>query len=426
MYLCGMKILALQTNKSGGQYHRLILPLSYLKADFTTRLDESLIKNYDSLWIHYKCDIHPTLLSMWRLKYGIQIVLDLDDTWLIDRDHPSYSTVKMAAELSKQFAIIADWVVCATPEIEKMVKPFNENTIIIPNRIPYGEGQFHVFDESLESFLNRKIRIGLCGSLSHINDWLSISGKLKRVLGDSQIKKECEFIVGGVPDFNKVGKPAWLPNKVEEIIKTKGYMDTPENRSKVEDYFFKEYLKQNREKWGKMIGVLSKPRIVLSSPVENYIETYREIDIMLCPLIDNDLNSKKSTLKILECACTNTLCILGEPYRGKGTECDYHLYENWYENIKGLIKNKEELWKKKLDISEKIRNLYSFDDVVQQRKQILGIKREVPLNIWGITYKEGQQTEYKEYRNTVNTIEEKSYLFENNVILNIFKNEILI
>lgn len=418
-----MKILCLRKSKgSGSTWHRLWLPLSKLDAHFTDKLTEDLVSKYDSLWFHYKCDIHPTQLSLWRLKYGTQIVLDVDDTWTIPLNHPSYEIVKRSAEYSKQFAIVADWIVCSTKEVEEMVKPYNENTIVIPNRIPYGEGQYHVRQESLESFMNRKIRIGFCGSVSHMEDWLSIIGKLKRIMSDSEIKQKCEFVICGVPDLEKMSKPNWISEKATQLMRQKGLPEL--HRDKIESNIFESFKKQNRETWSKITSVMGKPIIKYSRPVEDYIDLYREIDILLCPLVDNDLNKKKSALKVLEAACTDTLCILGKMYDGKDQVCDLYPMEDWYNNIKRLIRNKEDLYEMKLDISEKVRILYDYtNDCVQPRQSILGIKKKLDLDIYGITYKDGQVTEYQEYRNTVNSVEEKSYFFESNVLKKLFNHD---
>ena len=408
-----MKILAIANSPSS--FHRLKLPLSKLGADFATKLTEELFKNYDSVWFHYKTMVHPTELSMWRLKYGTQIVMDIDDTWNIPLNHPSYEVLKETSKWSKQFAIIADWVVCSTSEVEKMVMPYNENTLVIPNRIPYGEGQYHVIQESEEDFMNRKIRIGFCGSISHLEDWESISGKLKRVLSDGEVKSKCEFVVCGFPKNIKISES--MIEKGTAYAKAKG-MDV----NKVLDYMEKSHIKRNTDHWNKIKFALGKPILFGNRPVENYIDLYREIDILLCPLVDNDLNRKKSGLKIFEAACTNTLCILGEMYRDIEECSTVHLFEDWYNNIKFLIKDKEKLYDMKMKTSEYIRNLYDYrTDCVLPRQEILGKKRQLDLNIWGITYKEDQQTEYKQYHNTINSIADKSYFFEANVMAKLFK-----
>ena len=415
-----MKILGIKRNSSGSAWHRLVIPLSNLGADFATQPTEELFRIYDSVWIHYKTVVHPTQLAMWRAQYGTQIVLDIDDTWNIPINHPSYKTVSESARWSKYFAVVADWVVCSTSEVEKMVNPYNKNTVVIPNRIPCGEGQYHVVTESKESFMNRKIRIGFCGSISHLEDWESISGKLKRVIQDTEVRSKCEFVVCGVPDFNNLPEPDWIEDKINSLIGVK-YKDTPENRESLRKSMLKGYVDYNKDVWKKITKGLGNPLVINGKPVENYIDLYREVDILLCPLVDNDLNKCKSSLKILEAACTDTLCILGNLYKGKGQECDHHLYEDWYNNIKSLIKNKEKLYEKKLDISKKVRNLYDYTtDCVLPRQEILGKKKELDLDIYGITYKEGQSTEYKEYRNTVNSIEDKSYFFEANPIRKLY------
>lgn len=409
-----MKILAINPKNSGSKYHRLVLPLSRMKSDFATQPTEELFRMYDSIWIHYKTIVHPTQLAIWRAQYGTQIVLDIDDTWNIPVNHPAKNAVTESAKWSKYFAVVADWVVCSTPEIERMVKPYNQNTIIVPNRIPYGEGQYHVVRESKESFMNRKIRIGFCGSISHMEDWESISGKLKRVLQDTEVRNKCEFVVCGVPDWNHVPEPSWIEDQVEHLVHTK-YQNTPENRQKIRDSLYKGHIDYNKDIWKRMTKTLGNPKVVNGRPVENYIDLYREMDILLCPLVDNDLNRKKSGLKIFEAACTDTLCILGNMYRGIEDISTVHLFEDWYNNIKSLIKDKDKLYDMKLKTSEYIRNLYDYEkECVLPRQEILGKKKELNLDIYGITYKDGQVTEYKEYRNTVSTIEDKSYFFEAN------------
>lgn len=412
-----MKILAV-TKGGGSSFHRLKLPLSKLEATFTNELTEELFSRYDSVWFHYTTNIHPTQLSLWRLKYGTQIVMDIDDTWNIPLNHPSYKAVSENAKKSKLFAIVADWVVCSTPEVEKMVKPYNENTLVVPNRIPYGEGQFHVVNESLESFMNRKIRIGFCGSLSHIEDWLSIQGKMKRILQDMEVKAKCEFVVCGYP--TNIVLTAKMKEQAKVYARQKGLP-----LDKVEETMLKQHIKNNKGMWDKIVGVLGKPKIFNNRPPENYIDLYREIDILLCPLVNNDLNRKKSGLKIWEAACTNTLCILGNMYKDIEEQSTVHLFEDWYNNIRFLIKNKEELYRMKMQTSEYLRSMSDYDkQCVSPRQEILGKKRKLDLNIWGITYKEGQQTEYKTFHNTINTIEDKSYLFESNVMVKLFKNEL--
>ena len=416
-----MKILC-YCKKNGVTFHRLLMPLSKMGATFTDRLDEHLVSQFDCVWFHSTCPIHPTELSLWRLKYGFQIVVDVDDTWNIGINHPSYQGLIKRVPIRKQFAIIADYVVCSTPEIEKMIKPFNENTIVVPNRIPYGEGQYQVFQESFESFMDRKIRIGFCGSISHMEDWLSIAGKLKRVLGDDEVKKKCEFVVCGVPNVLSIGEQQWMIDKAREEMTKRRVEQTPKNLQMFVDLVRKGFVKYNTGIWNKITSTIGKPLIVGDRPVDNYIDLYREIDILLCPLTNSHLNVCKSGLKIWEAACTDTLCILGNLYRDKEEISTAHLFEDWYNNIKFLIKDKEKLYQMKTKTSEYVRGISNYmEDCVLPRQSILGKRRSIDLDITGIVYKEDQQTEYKPYFNKVKTIADKSYLFEINPILNLYQ-----
>jgi hypothetical protein len=53
---------------------------------------------------------------------------------------------------------------------------------------------------------------------------------------------------------------------------------------------------------------------------EGYAHQYRNIDVMLCPLMRNQFNKYRSPIKVLECSRTGT-AILAEnygPYQGAG------------------------------------------------------------------------------------------------------------
>lgn len=381
-----MKVLALK-KVSGSSFHRLLMPLTYLQVDFTDELTEDLIKKYEVLWLHYTADVHPSVIGYWKSKYNLKIVVDLDDSWHVSKKHVRYKQLQGTIQHSKSLVVVATHVICSTPQVEEMVKPYNSNTSVIGNGIPWNEGQYHVYQETIESFMNRKIRIGLVGSASHFEDWESIRGKMKRVLKDGEIKSKCEFVIGGYAPQNPVSKKLW------DQVST----------------------------------MLGKPVKVQNKEVYDYIDIYRNVDILLCPLVDNHANECRSNLKVHEAACVNAVCILGELYRDKSDYNTVHLFEDWYNNIKFLIKDKEELYKMKHQASQYIRDHHSYDEqCVQPRKQLLEQlteekSKEKELNIWGITYADGQFTEYNEYRNTVKTIEQGSMYFEYNAILNIRK-----
>lgn len=374
-----MKILGLRTS-SGSNFHRVGLPLSYMKADMVDKLSEEIVKNHGVLWIHYGVPFAPAQIGVLKSRYNLKVVVDIDDSWSWDKSHPDYNWLQKTIQRSKELCVIADHVVCATPLIADMVNKYNSNTVVIGNGIPWGEGQFQVWREEYESFMNRKIRIGLVGSASHFEDWESIRGKMKRVLSDGEIKNKCEFVIGGYTDSNK----------------------------------------RSKQLWDKASTILGNPVKRKNKKVYDYIDLYRGLDILLCPLVDNHPNRCRSNLKVFEAACTDTLCILGDLYHDKWDHNHVHLYEDWYNNIKTLIKDKDKLYQQKMEVSQYVRQQHDYNErCVQPRLHILNLpNKTTDLNIYGITYS-GQHTEYKEYKNEVRTPEEGSAYFEYNALLNL-------
>lgn len=377
-----MKIIGLKT-KSGSNLHRVQLPLSFLKADFVDSLQEEVLKNYDVVYLHYSAQIIPAQLGYWKSKYGFKLILDLDDSWTISKNHPSYKSLIPVIQRSKELVTMADHVIVTCDLIKEEIKDYNDSVHVVPNGIPWNNFQYQVWNESLDSFMNRKIRIGIVGSASHYEDWLSIKGQIKRMLTDGEIKN-CEFVVGGYTDANS----------------------------------------RSKQIWGEIASMFKNPTIIRAKDIYNYIESYREVDILLCPLVDNAQNRSRSNLKVLEAACTNTIPVLGELYREKSPLNNVHLFEDWYKNVKTLISDKEELYYRKIEVSKYIRdNHIYYSECVEPRIEILKLpKKEIDLDIWGITYADAQHTEYKEYRNHINSVEQKSYLFEYNVIKELCKN----
>lgn len=346
----------------------------------TPHLKEDIVKNYDVLWLHYSAKVHPSLIGLWKHRYGLKIILDLDDSWNISLNHVAYKHLGPTIQRSKELSVIADHVVCSTSYVEEMVKNYNQNTSVIDNALPWGKHQYHIWQENKESFMKRKIRIGIVGSASHFEDWYSIKGKMRRVIKDGEIKKKCEFVIGG---YNKANPTS-------------------------------------QKKWEEVCSIFGNPIKVESREVIDYIDIYRNVDILLCPLVDNHSNRCRSNLKVFEAACVNSIPILGELYREKSPHNLAYPFEDWYNNIKRLISDKEKLYDLKHSLSQQFRDHHDYDELcVQPRAKVLDLPKPIrELNITGITYGNDQWTEYKEYRNKVNSIEEKSYLFEYNPMIN--------
>ena len=292
-----IRILALISN-SGSKYHRVLLPLDLLPKDKyeVTYLNEKfflehIVKDYDYIYIHWIQQTNPVFLSIWKEKYGFKIIQDIDDYWVLPFNHYMYSKIDAAKKQLFDQLILADVVLCSTPYLLNKCLEFNDNCHLRENYIPIGYQQFQPEYIPVQ---NRKPIIGICGSLSHYDDWMSIRNQLKRIQG---LEKYFDFVVAGYADETKVSK----------------------------------------EKWNKIVNLFPNPKVFRHLPVNQYINFYKHIDILLAPLEINEFNKAKSNLKILESSVKSTITISNNLYKEKGIE-DYLSTKDksYFEHISSL------------------------------------------------------------------------------------------
>ncbi len=374
-----MKILA-SGNKGGSSYHRLnLLKFSEHKVDFIDDLREANIPEYGLLYIRTST-VKSATLSIWKQMYGIKIIVDRDDSLIIPKDHPNYDKLKNQEDF-KDLLIVADVVTTTNEELRQEFLQYNDNVFVIPNRIPYGFEQFQTNTETEEEFMKRKIRVGFVGSFYHHKDWLSIKPWLNTLVNNQWFKENCEFLMCGY--------------------------------DKSVDYLWKDF---------KSLG-----KFIQGKPTDSYISLYNELDIILCPLVNNDFNRKKSSLKIMEAGVSNSLCLLSPLYRDKK---DFpkigHIYiekdKEWLTATRTLCMNKELLWEYKQETGEKAREVNYMEAVVTRDYAIdFALKtKDFPIedNLFTIRYAPNQPFEFIPILNKVNSVEQKSWRFEYNVIVN--------
>jgi hypothetical protein len=366
--ITNMKIIGLIEDLNGSKYHRVKLCLDYFEATYVDILFEEVLVGCDVLWIHYNCAVPAAQLSIWKHKYGFKLVVDYDDTWEIPLGHPAYKKLVHESKNSKDLAYLADTVTVSTEDLKNVLQDYNSEVMVLRNHLP-DTGQFKFLQESKESFVNRKVRIGLIGSLSHLKGWQSIKGWINRI-----VDLDVEFY----------------------IVLDKQYRD----QFKIKGAIYLDPL-----------------------PPEMYMVLYGSVDILLCPLEDNTLSRMRSPLKLYEAACSNTYCVLDKLYKDKDDVSGLYPIvtkeKEWLEEVRDLIADKDGLYHTIQTVSQMVRSTMDFDKRLRTVENILNISvRDFQqFQIYTICYKEGQDTEFRPYMNKVSSVEEKSYLFEYNVML---------
>ena len=262
-------------------------------------------------------------------KLGIRFGLDLDDYWILSEDHLLYEHYK---ETNKPQLIIdsikaAHFVICTTDILAGKIKEHNKEVYVIENGIDTDDQVWQ------NNHINSKrIRYGFTQGTTHIPDVMSIHKDVQTALYDADFNRNCQVILAG-----------WNAIRSEESVYI-GYermlTDNLKTMLPVEREYCLRLVKY------KFPSGISKPyRRVGALPVYEFAKVYDEMDILVSPLIDNEFNSCKSELKMIEAGhkgCA-VMCHNVNPYSSlmsKHNSFDL-TWGNFYEWSKYLLKNPE-------------------------------------------------------------------------------------
>tara|TARA_R110000868_G_scaffold179968_3_gene420461 strand:+ start:11870 stop:13630 length:1761 start_codon:yes stop_codon:yes gene_type:complete len=413
-----LKVLGVNEEMSGSRMHRVVLPIMALNGEKVVINDEEVVieatiitcengnvtlteemfKEYDVVYCTWIPRNPAWQISVFKSQYSTKYILDMDDV-IPDHKHAYYTEeLKKESQIRILKLIMeADSVVVATKEIASYLRNETKYIHLSPNILPYGTGQFEV-KEYVEK--EGKLSIGIMANNSHFFDYKEISGIIKKIAGDSEIHKNAKFVLCGYIKGDSISE------KIYNMF----------NCNKAMEVELVDYTSPN-----------------------NYMELYNKIDILLAPLENNFFNQAKSNLKIAEAACYNIPVIGSELYMKKGLTayCACQKPTDYYTFIKYFIKNRDKVKELGAKCGEENRkDAGDFSYRIEGIKNLLATiynaefekERWVSpegLELYGITYGSGQYTEYIPYDNSyINSIEQKSYLFEYNPIIDIINNKL--
>lgn len=328
-----MRIHFIIKPSNGPDWHRLVVPMESLPIKEGDDIQMGIYEHDEGPEL-FDCDIlmfnraiftKVDKLLRYQKKYGFKIVVDIDDYWNLNYTHPLYE-VWRANGYDKDiisYLKVADLVTTTNEKLRDKVLEYNSNVAIIPNALEFG---------NIPEKPTGKRRFAYTGSISHLPDIELLRNKFRRV--DPFIRDNAVFVLAGVCD-----DPRWL--QVTPIFESTGSYE--------------------------ILPILG---------IEDYMMTYDNAHVALIPLQDNEFNSCKSVLKVLEAASRGVPCIVSAvwPYLeladAPGITWIYNSHD-WLREIRQHIKNPKWSAQQGKLLYTYMKEHYSLDKINQTRYEVL-------------------------------------------------------
>jgi len=338
-----MKILIIPNNDTDGCYKvRNLIPYNAIKKvghevrmtnkiefyflNGKNRMDTSNFDWADVIIFNRHYDNRDELISSiinYCKNKNKTVLYDTDDLLMkIEKNNPAYSTISKRKKHIETMLNIVDGCTTTTPELKLELQKYNNNVEVLPNCV--------LPDEWVERKRNhKKLRIGWAGSSTHAKDLLIIIDVIK----DLKKIEDFEFIIFG---FSSEPLKDYFNNLKEKHKKEIKKLNNP-NAKPAEWYLSVLEL----EKALKGLEYIHYPFV----KIEEYNKMLSDIDldIGLCPLVDNPFNRCKSAIKFYEYAMVGTVTLASKipPYESEVNYCAKNRFNKWKSKLLTLIQNKD-------------------------------------------------------------------------------------
>lgn len=389
-----IKMLVIPSDRTGVGKFRSVSPHVYIAEHYKDDFDIDIVYNlpkenldkylsqYDLIHIHKQLDKNCEIMNMIKFL-GIPVIIDVDDHYYLGNDHPMSLSAKKERwhEPIINHLKLADYVTTTTPIFAKEISKVNKNVFVFPNAIDPTEKQYL----PIKNDSNGKLRVGIiCGS-SHLKD-IELLGDLVTRTNDNVQIVLCGFDTNGtITTYNQqTGEKTQRPIKPEESvwytyekILTSNYKTLSDEHKE----FLLQFLKGVDDPF-----VNEKYRRMWTRDINSYATHYQNVDVLLCPLKENEFNKMKSELKFIEAGFTHTAVIaqnfgaytIGSvpmiEFGGKINENGNCLlvdprknHKDWVKYINKLSENPDMLKKLQDNMYNHVKDIYSLENVCAKR-----------------------------------------------------------
>lgn len=391
-----INVLVLNSDMDGVGYHRLFANFTVnepdinidirLLNDWTLKLyDPNFILNYNIIvynkFINHKSDDYENLFYTMCKNNGIKIVYDIDDYYILERQHPNYEKWKKGNLQKKIEDCIkkADYVTTTTSIYADKLKELNSNIVVIPNAINFIEQQWKSLKKESE-----KLRFLWGGGISHKIDLSMLRNDFKKF--DDEFLKECQMILCGFDTRIKKDDGSYMRD-----ITSKGEWNTFEDIFTYNKKYIgnKSYLEHLNKTDNFVIDInygyseIFKDEFYqrrYTKPIYTYGTMYNECDISIAPLKSGYIfNEYKSQLKVIEAGAHHCPIILSDfasytidDIEGKkdGKQKGFYVdksNDTWYSKMKWYSKNRNAVKDHGENNYEHVKKYYSADAVNKTR-----------------------------------------------------------
>ena len=347
-------------------YHRLVVPLSlmegveyiplmmHLDEPMPTWADDSVFDKHTDLVIYNRV-LEPLVMAwvyMHQKKHSFKICVDIDDHWILGKDHPLYREENEDYLIRSQIVHLqhADIVLTTHERLAAEIRPINPNVHICPNAITRKVDQFDI--GTTES---AKVRLFWQGTRTHRHDVEILNHPM------SQLR-----------DIYNIAQPF-----ISGVECVKSIDDEDDHESKEEELqpIWVEMIKSfcgYSENSPTAFSFVRNHGYTLGRPVDKYYLAYQYADICLVPLMHNKFNRFKSNLKVLEAANMGLPVVASFVHPYLSMPISYCMRSSdWVEQIRRLVRSPAAREDEGGRLKAWAEDHFSFDKINEERRQIL-------------------------------------------------------
>lgn len=393
-------------DRTGCYFYRSLSPHLFLDElygnDFNImindRPDYSNLKSFDNYQIiHIYKGLCVNMEVFYRFldyckKKGIKTVIDFDDYWSVNREHPQYNamTKGKVPQILCENIRKADYITTTTDIFAEKIKKVkgDDRVVVLPNAID-PENQF----VKLPKTKSNRLRVGLVMGSSHKKDVEQLKGLTNMLKGAGLLDKIqivlCGFDLGGtitVMDENGQVKGT-RPITPNESVWTE-YERILTDEYKIVSPRYKDFLTKYIPN-AQYPDVDNEPyRREWTKNINEYMSHYQNVDVLLVPLDCNPYCEVKSELKFVEAGFTHTAVIATDfgPYTigsvnmlEKGGNINTNgncilidptkAHKAWFKAIKKLVDNPDLVKILQNNMHENVKDKYDIRNVTKIRAE---------------------------------------------------------